>query len=238
MGTVLPTTGGPAATEAPAAARDAPAPAIAAPSPAPAAAAAAPGRSGDEDRASGTATRARGIKDAAPDAVGDPQPDREPENHQEPVDDGIVGVTARLAALLHLGGIAGEHENDVADPVLDAAAKVAFAKTRQDSVFDDDLGQRIGEGALEPAADLAPHFALIRRDDKDDAIVESLGADAPVTPELIAEILDGVALQRRQGDDHELIGALILECLEVGGDRHLLREGQEASVDLKALEDK
>ena len=56
------------------------------------------------------------------------------------------------------------------------------------------------------------------------------GADAPAAAELIAEILDGVALQRRQRDDHELVGALVLERLEVGGDRHLLGIAQEARV--------
>ena len=83
--------------------------------------------------------------------------------------------------------------------------------------------------AFKPAADLDADFALVGRDDQDDAIVQLLGADAPMAAELIAEILDGVALQRRQRDDHDLVGALVLERLEVGGDRHLLGIGEETA---------
>ena len=108
----------------------------------------------------------------------------------------VVGIVARLGALLDLGGIAGEHQNDVAHAILDAAGKVALAEARQDRVLDDDLGQSIGEDALETAADLDPDLALVGRDDQDHAIVQLLGADAPMAAELIAEILDGVALQR------------------------------------------
>jgi hypothetical protein len=51
-----------------------------------------------------------------------------------------------------------------------------------------------------------------------------------VAAELIAEILDGVALQRGQRDHDKLVGALVLERLEIGGDRHLVGIGQQARV--------
>ena len=76
---------------------------------------------------------------------------------------------------------------------------------------------RVGEDRLEPAADLDADLALVRRDDQEHAVVLLLGADAPMAAELIAEILDGVALQRGQRDHHDLVGALVLERLEVGG---------------------
>ena len=92
---------------------------------------------------------------------------------------GLVGVVARLGALLDLGGIAGQHESDVAHAVLDAAGEVALAEARQDRILDDDLGQRIGERALEPAADLDADLALIGRDDEEDAIVAASRCRCP-----------------------------------------------------------
>ena len=82
--------------------------------------------------------------------------------------------------------------------LLDAAGIVAVAEARQDGAVDDDVRHGIGEHRLEPAADLDAHFALIGRDDQEDAVVLLLGADAPMAAKLIAEILDGEALQRGQ----------------------------------------
>jgi hypothetical protein len=107
--------------------------------------------------------------------------------------------------------------------------EVALAEARQDRILDD-LGQSIGQHAFEAAADLDPDLALAGRDNQDHAIVQLLGANAPMTAELIAEILDGVALQRGKRDHHDLIGALVLERLEVGGDRHLLGIGEQVRV--------
>lgn len=58
------------------------------------------------------------------------------------------GIAPYLGARLNLGGIAGEHEGDITNPVLDAAGIIAGAEARQDRALDDDLGQRIGEDWL------------------------------------------------------------------------------------------
>ena len=60
---------------------------------------------------------------------------------------------------------------------------------------------------------------LVRRHDEQDAVVLALLADAPLAAELIAEVLDRVALQRLQRDDGELVGRLLLERRELGVDR-------------------
>ncbi len=133
---------------------------------------------------------------------------------------------AGLGALLDLGGVAGEHQHDVANSVLDTAGKIAGTETRQDRILDDDLGQGVGEDRLKPAADLDADLVIVGGDNEKDAVVQLLGADAPMATELIAELLDAVALQRRQRDHYELIGALVLEQLEIG-DQLFLGVGAE-----------
>ena len=100
-----------------------------------------------------------------------------------------------LHALGELGRIAGEHELDAFAPSLMPPAIVAVAEARQNRAVDDDVRHGIGENWLEPAADLDAHFALIGSDDQEDAVILLLGADAPMAAKLIAEILDGEALQ-------------------------------------------
>ena len=151
---------------------------------------------------------------APPGHPDEPEDDDRPEDHHQPVDLRIVGVPAPLDALGKLGSVAGEHELDVLHALLDAAGVIAGAEARQHGAVDDDVGHGVGEDRLEPAADLDAHLALVRRDDEEDAVVLLLGADAPMAAELIAVILDGVALQGGQGDDDDLVGALVLERLE------------------------
>ena len=77
------------------------------------------------------------------------------------------------------------------------------------------LRHRVGQLRLEAAADLDAHLAVVGRDDQQNAVVLAGLADLPVAAELIAEVLDRLALQRRQRDDHDLIGRLGLERREV-----------------------
>src|SRR6476620_9143373 len=96
------------------------------------------------------------------------------------------------------------------------------AKLRQHRGADDDVGNCVGDDRLEPAANLDAHFVFCRRDDEQHAVIQLFGADAPMPAELIAVILDGVALQRMHGDDDDLVGALVFERLELGGERRLV----------------
>ena len=97
-------------------------------------------------------------------------------------------------------------------PARMPAAKSPRAELRQDRVLDDELRHGVGHDRLEPAADLDAHLALVRRDDEQDAVVLALLADAPLAAELIAVVLDRVALQRVQRDDGELVGRLLLRA--------------------------
>ena len=83
---------------------------------------------------------------------------------------------------------------------------------------------------LKPAADLDAHLALVRRDDEEDAVVLLLGADAPMAAELIAEILDGKALEGGQRHDDDLVRALVLERFEARVEFGNISSAQEIGV--------
>src|SRR6185437_1686801 len=51
----------------------------------------------------------------------------------------------------------------------------------------------------------------LRRDNEQRSGICPLLADAPMTPELVAKLLDLISLQRGQGDDHKLPAGLGLE---------------------------
>ena len=61
-------------------------------------------------------------------------------------------------------------------------------------------------------------------------VIQLLRADAPVAAELIAIVFDGVALQRGDRDHHYLVGALVLERLEIGGERLLISRVEQVRV--------
>jgi hypothetical protein len=114
---------------------------------------------------------------------------------------------ARLSPLLELGRVAGEHTLDAVYALFDSTGEVAGSEAGQDRVVDDDLRQRVGEDGLEPTANFDADLALIGCNDKQDAVVLFFGTDAPMAPELITVVLDGIALQGGNGDDNELIRA-------------------------------
>ena len=95
----------------------------------------------------------------------------------------------------------------------------------------DDLPRlRVGHHRLEPAADLDPDLALVRRHDEQDAVVFVFLADPPFARETDAVILDLVAVERFDGDDGNLIGGLAFERLEFGEDGRLVLRLQQVGV--------
>src|SRR5436309_156308 len=80
-----------------------------------------------------------------------------------------------------------------------------------------------GEAAApgDAAADLDTYLALVRGNDQKRAGVLLLLSDSPVSPELIAVILDRGALQRLESDDDQLPGGLGLELRELALERGL-----------------
>jgi hypothetical protein len=117
---------------------------------------------------------------------------------------GFVLVWAARAPL-PIGRAAGQHLRDVADARGRGAVELARAQRRNEVVLDDELGDRIGQRAFEAVADLDAHFAVVGRDQQQDAVVLGRLAQSPATEQLIGVVFDCAALQRSNGRDHDLI---------------------------------
>src|SRR6266851_4676781 len=85
------------------------------------------------------------------------------------------------------------------------AANARPLEAWQDVVVDYRAADRIGKRALEAVADLVSHLVLLGRHDKEHAVALFFLADAPFASQLIAEILDGVALKVLQRNYHHLV---------------------------------
>ena len=110
------------------------------------------------------------------------------------------------------------------------AGEAAAPELGQNPVPDDQRAEQVGELRLKPASDLDADLVLRGRHDEDHAVVRALLADAPGAPELVAEILDRIALQRVRGVDHELVAGLCLQALEVGLDGRLVRGREQVRL--------
>jgi hypothetical protein len=154
------------------------------------------------------------------DCIEDEEENGDPEREQDPAVRIKPGrLAAALGPLLDRLCVSQQHVLEVAHAGADAAGEVAAPKRRQDRVLDDELAQEVGDDGLQPAPDLDANAALVGRDDEQHAVVAAGLADAPSAAELVAEVLDLVALQRWQRDDDELVARLLLERGELRLDR-------------------
>ncbi|OIQ65412.1 hypothetical protein GALL_530280 [mine drainage metagenome] len=77
--------------------------------------------------------------------------------------------------------------------------------------MNDHAGERVGQHRLQAVTHLDADLALGRSDQEQHAVVLGLGADAPGATQLVAVVLDLVALQARDGGDHQLVTGLGLQ---------------------------
>ncbi len=102
--------------------------------------------------------------------------------------------------------------------VDDAALEVARAELRKHLLLQDQAGKGVGQHWLQAIADLDADLVLGGDDDEQGAVVLALLADAPGAAELVAVVVDGVALQRGQGDHHHLATGPGLQVRQFLGD--------------------
>jgi hypothetical protein len=103
----------------------------------------------------------------------------------------------------------GQLGDDRVGPRRDPAFQVAGLELRQDDGLDDDAGQGVGQDRLQAVADLDAHLAFGRSHDQQGAGVGPLLANAPGAAQLVAIVLDLVALQAgRRGHDQLAAGGL------------------------------
>src|SRR5581483_10268303 len=100
--------------------------------------------------------------------------------------------------------VAAQHRENCVRTGGNAPCVVPAAEMWGYHVVNDQHALRVRERAFEAVADLDTHPLLTGIDDQQHAVVLALLADAPVTAELVAVILDGIAIERWQRDHHEL----------------------------------
>ena len=77
---------------------------------------------------------------------------------------------------------------------------VSLPKGREELLVEHATGQGVGQDRLQPVAGLNPGFAILDGHQQHHAIVFALLADAPLPKQLIGEIVDLSAFQRRKRD--------------------------------------
>src|SRR5262245_29339358 len=176
-------------------------------------------RNRDEDRAAGASSGSRTglcVSTVAPgDAAYNHEENEQEEHEHENIDEGRFVVRPLSGARLPCLRIDRHGLDDVVHPATDTAGEVIGPKTRDDGVLDDEPGHCVGERPFKAVTHLDTHLALVRRHNQQGAGIFLLLTDLPVTPELVAIILDRRSLQRLQRDHDELAGGLALEIGEL-----------------------
>lgn len=94
--------------------------------------------------------------------------------------------------------------------VNNALFHMARAKIRHNNLIDDLAGGRIGKHRFQPVSNLDADLVFMRGDYQQNAVVLTLLPDMPVSAQLIAVVIDAVAVQRGNGRYDYLIGCAIL----------------------------
>ncbi|CAH0319642.1 hypothetical protein SRABI112_05252 [Pseudomonas mediterranea] len=110
---------------------------------------------------------------------------------------------------------AAQHHQHRRDAVADALVEVAGLERRGDHLVDDHRTLGVGQAIFQAVAHLDAQFTVIPGDDQQGTVVLVLLPDAPVAPELVAEVFDAGALQVRQRDHHDLFASGLLVGLEL-----------------------
>ena len=121
---------------------------------------------------------------------------------------------------LPLGRVGRERGDDVVDAARHAAVEISRLEARRDGVRNDDAGDGVGQRALKAIADLDAHPPLLRRDQKERAVVVFRLAKLPGAKQPIGVRLDLLAVERGHRRHDELDSGFLFEigelALEIG----------------------
>jgi len=81
---------------------------------------------------------------------------------------------------------------------------------RQDDLINDLAGGCIGQHRLQPISNLNTDLTFLGSDDQQDAVIFALLPDMPVSSQLVAIVIDAVAIQGGDSRHHHLIGSAVL----------------------------
>lgn len=131
-----------------------------------------------------------------------PEETAEDEHDDDNGDDASASTTVFVLALSLLGllgqgrRIAAQNTQKRRCPDKNAGVEIALPKFGQDEIPDDQPALCIGEPTLQAVADLLnPHIAFVRRYQQQCTVVLTLLSDPPGAAQLIAKVVDGIALK-------------------------------------------
>ncbi len=96
------------------------------------------------------------------------------------------------------------------DALVDRARVVVTPQEGDHRRLDDRARDGVRQHAFQPVADLDPHLMLGWGDQQQHAVVLLLLPELPETEQPVRVVLDGCALERGHGRDHDLVRALRL----------------------------
>jgi len=125
---------------------------------------------------------------------------------QQPVDRVLTGlaVDPERRALLPLGGVGGQHRDDVVDAARDAVTVVAGLEARRHGVGNDHFRECVGQRAFQAIADFDSDALFVGRNQQQDAVVLRLFAELPGPEQLVGVRLDLLSLEGGYGRDDKL----------------------------------
>jgi oligopeptidase B len=100
-------------------------------------------------------------------------------------------------------GVGGDDVGDLDDASSDRTIVISLAKIGNHKAADvADFG--VGQDAFKAIADFNTALAVLNREEQHDAAVRALLADLPFLFETVGEVVDIVAIERTDGDNHDL----------------------------------
>src|SRR5262249_31885433 len=191
-------------------------------------------RDRNEDRSARASSRScaglRVSAASAGDTADNHEENEQKEQKRENIEEARLVVRPLFGARFPFLGIDRHRLDDVIDPTTDATGEIVGPKTRNDGVLYDELRYRVGERTFEAVTDLDAHLAFVRRHDQQRAGILLFLSDLPVTPELVAVVLNRGSLKRLQRNHNELAGGLGLELGELALEPGLGRRVQNSGI--------
>jgi len=123
-----------------------------------------------------------------------------------------------------------DHANHAIDAGGDPAGEIALLEARRDVLGDDPVRDRVGDHALQTAADFDAQLAVVFRDEEQRAVVDPLAPELPLVDDANRVLLDRLRARARDDQDRDLASLLRLERRELRFERGALagveRSGQ------------
>ena len=140
------------------------------------------------------------------------------DHHDDEKGDGEEASAAERAARLRRGGRLVGSRDDLLDSIeagRDTVTDLSLAEARSDVLAENLARQGVGQLGLEAVPDLEAHLPVIHEDEKDDAVVEALLADAPGLGEADRVVFEVLAVEGAEDGHHDLVAALALPGSEL-----------------------